>query len=299
MPSADRLAAEMDRLRARRAGLQHELAEVNRALALGGGQPEDALARLQQEVAQLRAELAARNGRADYEARFNAAFHTSLATPNTWPFTTFEQGTPWCTKVVEGMEQGEFLYAAHLIEGLDAAGIAGDILEFGTYFGTWIETLTRICEARGNGRRLWGFDSFEGLPRPDAVKDGGIWHEGQYSAPFETVAAQLRLAERPHLRLVKGWFSDTLPQEPAQSIERIAYARIDGDLYSSARDCLAYLASRLVDQAILVFDDWQFTWEIGEPLAFAEWSAANPQFRFEFLAMNMWAHLYCRVHRSG
>lgn len=263
----------------------------------------DELAALRAENAALRQEIEALNQHAHYEAWFNQAFNTRLRTPNTWPFTTFAHGTPWCDKVVYGMQDGEFLFAEHLMAQLDAEGVTGEVVEFGCYGGTWMEALAGIIERRtaagGPARGLWGFDSFEGLPEPDAVRDGGIWHAGQYAMGLEQVSINLRVADRPYLRLVKGWFSDSLAQEPATSIRKIAYARIDGDLYASAVDCLAYLTDRLADGAILVFDDWQFTVNHGEVLAFREWIAANPIFEFEFLGMNMWAHLYLKVRRKG
>ncbi len=255
--------------------------------------------RLRAENAALRAQIQALDLHASYEAWFNATFATNLRTPNTWPFTTFEIGTPWCDKVVYGMQDGEFLFAEHLIEQLDAAGIAGDIVEFGTAGGTWIKTLASIIERRQNGRRLWGFDSFQGLPEPDPVRDGGIWHAGQYAASLEEVSQAVGAGRRPFLTLVAGWFQDSLARAPATAIASIAYARIDSDLYASAVDCLRYLAPRLVDGAILVFDDWQFSLNHGETLAFREWIGTQPDLEFEFLGMNMWAHLYLRVRRRG
>ena len=257
------------------------------------------IAALRVENAALRQRIEALNQHAHYEEWFNTAFNTKLRTPNTWPFSTFTPGTPWCDQVVYGMEKGEFAFAEHLMAQLDAEGVAGDVVEFGCYGGTWLETLAGIIEKTGNGRALWGFDSFEGLPAPDPERDGGIWHEGQYAMGLDQVAANLRAAERPFLQLVKGWFSDSLVAEPAVSVSRIAYARIDGDLYASAVDCLAYLTDRLADGAVLVFDDWQFSVNHGEVLAFREWIAAHPIFEFEFLGMNMWAHLYLKVRRRG
>ena len=168
-------------------------------------------------------------------------------------------------------------------------------MEFGTYYGHWVQVLAETLERRGFHREIWGFDSFEGLPAPQAGLDPTIWSEGQYAAPFEEVKLRLQLDKRPWLHLVKGWFSDTLAAEPAISIGPIAYARIDGDLYASCVDCLAFLAPRLVPGAILVFDDWQFDQSVGEPRAFGEWMAANPGWKFEDLGMNLWAHLYLRV----
>jgi hypothetical protein len=291
--------ADHGRTQALLALLDRLVAEQPGAEEPGAGQPGAEIQALRAENAALRQQIAGLNQHAEYEAWFNATFKTTLRTPNTWPFTTFAHGTPWCDKVVYGMQDGEFLFAEHLIEQLDAEGVQGDIVEFGAYGGTWLEILARIIEKRENGRGLWGFDSFEGLPAPDPDRDGGIWTEGQYAMGLEEVSASLRLAERPFLRLVKGWFCDSLKVEPATSIQRIAYARIDGDLYASAVDCLAFLTDRLADGAILVFDDWQFTTQIGEVLAFREWIADHPIFEFEFLGMNMWAHLYLRVRRRG
>ncbi len=233
--------------------------------------------------------------RADYEAWFEGHFGVRLPTPNTWPFTTWSSDTPWGVKACYGLQDAEIVFAEHLLEQLEADQVPGAIVEFGTYYGHWMQVLAGIMETRGWQRDMWGFDSFEGLPQPQEGLDPTIWHEGQYAAPFEEVQARLEVARRPWLRLVKGWFSDTLPAEPARSIEQIAYARVDGDLYASCVDCMAFLGPRLVKGAILVFDDWQFDPTVGEPRAFDEWRAANPGWKFEFLGMNLWAHLYLRV----
>jgi len=56
-----------------------------------------------------------------------------------------------------------------------------------------------------------------------------------------------------------------------QAVREIALARIDCDLYAPAVECLDYLAGRLSDQSVLVFDDWTFDLAKGETRAFAEW----------------------------
>jgi hypothetical protein len=178
--------------------------------------------------------------------------------------------------VVDGMQDAEILFAEHLLEGLDRDGIIGDIAEFGIYYGYWVSLLCELRERRGCQREIWGFDSFEGLPLPQEGIDPAVWTEGQYAAPFDEVKAGLQLDQRPYVHLVKGWFSQTLAEEPARSLQQIAYARIDSDLYSSCLDCLTYLTPRLVRGAILVFDDWQRATDLGEVKAFKEWYQANP-----------------------
>jgi len=232
---------------------------------------------------------------AHYEDWFESLFGVRVATPNTWPFTTWSSDTPWGVKACYGLQDAEIMFAEHLLEKLQADGVQGAVVEFGTYYGHWLQVLAEILERRGWQREMWGFDSFEGLPEPQQGLDPTIWHKGQYTAPFEEVQARLEVARRPWLKLVKGWFSDTLFAEPASGIGPIAYARIDGDLYASCVDCLKFLAPRLVQGAILVFDDWQFDPNVGEPRAFGEWMQANPGWKFEYLGMNLWAHLYLRV----
>lgn len=291
-PIADAIYLRLRNLEAEHRQMRETLEALR---AAPGAADATALQALWEENARLKAELARVNQHAHYEEWFERHFGLRLPTPNTWPFTTFGPGTPWGDKAAFGLQDAEILFAEHLLERLEAEQVPGAIVEFGTYYGHWLQVLDAIQERRGWRRDIWGFDSFEGLPPPQEGLDPAVWHEGQYAAPFEEVQARLRVAERPWIRLVKGWFNETLRQEPAASIGPIAYARIDGDLYASAVDCLAFLTPRLVRGAILVFDDWQFDPSVGEPRAFDEWRAANPGWRFEFLGMNLWAHLYLRV----
>lgn len=258
----------------------------------------DDYSRLVAENEKLRKELERYRRNAPYEEWFQKTFGVALPVPNTWPFTTFSQGTPWCEAVVAGMQHGEILFAQDLVKKLATDGVEGAFVEFGTYFGHWLQVFAMILEKNGLRREVWGFDSFEGLPAPDPARNPDCWTEGMYSAPFETVAERVQLHKRPWMHLVKGWFEETLFVEPASSIGAIAYARIDGDLYESCVDCLRFLEGRLADGAILVFDDWQFSCDIGEPRAFREWVEKGVPYRFEYLGFNMWAHLYLRVHRT-
>lgn len=251
------------------------------------------------EVEDLKKQLVTHEANAGYVNWFAQMFGKRMPVPNTWPFTTFKQGTPWGDKVAFGMQDGEALYAEHLFKQIAQEGIEGDVVEFGTYYGHWVQVICEILERNGWPRKVWGFDSFEGLPKPDTQLNPDCWTEGMYSAPFDEVRARLQVDKRPYLHLVKGWFNETLTRQPAMSIDRIAYARIDGDLYESCADCLKFLDGRLVDGAILVFDDWQFSSEIGEPRAFKEWMEAGgaQRYKFEFLDFNLWAHLYLRVRK--
>lgn len=297
-PISERLALEVGNLEAE-LKMYRGLADLYRH-ADSSIESQALTEKLLKENIDLKQRLATYEGQASYVDWFEGVFGKRMPVPNTWPFTTFSQGTPWSDKVVYGMQDGEILYAEHLLENLENDAVPGSIVEFGTYYGHWLQVLCETLERRSWSRDVWGFDSFEGLPPPDKSLDPDCWTEGMYAAPLEEVKARLQVDKRPWLQLVKGWFNVSLASEPARSIKEIAYARIDGDLYESCVDCLKFIDGRLADGAIVVFDDWQFSTEIGEPRAFKEWmeGGASDRYDFEYLEMNMWAHFYTKVHKK-
>src|SRR5205823_202254 len=103
-----------------------------------------------------------------------------------------------------------------------------------------------LRRAAARDRRVWMFDSFEGLPHPEAI-DGEhalnwaeSWPEGERgnTASIEDVRSSAdRLGLDGYVTLVKGWFDQTLP-EARHSINNIALLRIDGDWHASVSCCL-------------------------------------------------------------
>ena len=173
----------------------------------------------------------------------------------------------------------------------------GAIVEFGVFEGKWLEQFAKALDSNSISREIWGFDSFQGLPKT-TEHDLDCWSEGQYAADYASVSKRLKCEQRPHIHLVKGWFSDSFKRPEVQSIEKIAFARVDCDLYEPAVECLDYLENRLVDGAILVFDDWTWNLDKGETKAFKEWVEKGCKLRFEFLCYNCNGHLYLRVRRE-
>lgn len=186
-----------------------------------------------------------------------------------------------------------------LMVDLEQRGIPGDIVEFGVARGYNIDLLASVCEEIGSSRRIFGFDSFEGLPEPAPGRDIPSYRKGQYAVPLAAALERVRADERPNIRLIQGWLADTLKEEPALSIPKIAYARIDVDLYQSTLECLDYLAPRLVDHAVLVFDEWTYDLETGETRALFEWSRDHPEFRFKFIFSGVVGRFYLRVIRDA
>lgn len=55
------------------------------------------------------------------------------------------------------------------------------------------------------------------------------------------------------VQFLKGWFKDTLPVAP---IDTLALLRLDGDLYESTMDALSHLYYKLSLGGIVIIDDF-------------------------------------------
>jgi O-methyltransferase len=139
-------------------------------------------------------------------------------------------------------------------------GVPGDLIETGVWRGGSVIFMRAALEAYGDpSRRVWVADSFRGLPPPDPryAADAGDVHHG-----FESLAVSLDVVranfERygmldERVRFLEGWFKDTLPTAP---IERLAIARLDGDMYESTMDALRALYPKLSAGGYLIVDDY-------------------------------------------
>lgn len=117
--------------------------------------------------------------------------------------------------------------------------------------GTWAEfgvasgaSLTRLARFRGQAK-VWGFDTFTGLPEEWVRKDKCVHKAGHF--------AQDKIPNVPGAHIVSGLFQDTLPSwnPPAP----ITLAHIDCDIYSGAICALRFVVPRLAPGAIVVFDE--------------------------------------------
>ncbi|MHC4177692.1 MAG: TylF/MycF/NovP-related O-methyltransferase [Planctomycetota bacterium] len=162
----------------------------------------------------------------------------------------------------------------------------GDYLEFGVSIGTSLACMFRVLKELGyTGSRLFGFDSFEGLPET-ALTDDGPWKPKQYACDIE-ISRQF-LTEKGidwnRVFLIKGWFSDTLNPAVVESygIRKASIIMVDCDLYSSALQALRFGAPLILDEAIIFFDDWNSDGlaekNLGEKRAFTEFLTEHPCF---------------------
>ena len=145
------------------------------------------------------------------------------------------------------------LVAAAVIERRDQPG---DVIELGAYKGSSAAKLSSAC--RLAGKRLWVFDSFEGLPEPamdDAehqIERRRCFARGDYAGSLEEVrSAVRRFGSLEVCTFVPGWFSETL----ADFDEELSVAFVDVDLTESTRQAVAAAWPSLVDGGVLFVHD--------------------------------------------
>lgn len=137
----------------------------------------------------------------------------------------------------------------------------GCYLEFGVYNGTSLLCMYRELDALGLDQvRLFGFDSFQGLPPEAAIEDEGRWQPGRCHSPLDFTTAVLASegVDWNRVSLVPGWFNETLTPETRQTLglRKASVIMIDCDLYSSSKQALEFCAPLIEDEALLIFDEF-------------------------------------------
>jgi len=182
--------------------------------------------------------------------------------------------------------------ALHRLAGAAGPDDVGDYLEFGVYVGTSLLCMHKASTAVGlESLKLFGFDSFQGLPEVTATEAPGVWQPGWYRAEYSLVREHLTQngIDWDRTTLVPGWFEDTLVPGLAQrlGIKKAGIILIDCDIYSAALTALTFCAPLIRDTTLVFFDDWNPSGlgakGLGERRAFEEFLAGNPDLRAEEL----------------
>lgn len=115
-------------------------------------------------------------------------------------------------------------------------------LEFGVYSGQTIKQIARFTGAN----IIYGFDSFTGLPE--------AWNETHKKGHFSRKG---KMPEVPkHVKLIKGWFKDTLPQFAREhKSDLITLMHIDCDIYSLTKCVFDNLGHLIAPECVIVFDE--------------------------------------------
>jgi hypothetical protein len=133
------------------------------------------------------------------------------------------------------------------------------VIEFGVAQGNGFQLLLHcrdVCLRKfglSNKLLALGFDSFEGMPAPRAGDDALLWRSGDL--PGDMASLQRHLESRfADFRLVKGYFSESLPREGTFLREHPpVFVSIDCDY--STMDVLDYLLPEIACHGCLFYFD--------------------------------------------
>lgn len=162
----------------------------------------------------------------------------------------------------------------------------GDYLEFGVCHGSSMICMHSVIKRFNPNRiRLFGFDSFEGLPpMPDLNSTGENWRPGDHSFSLQKATSLLTRngVDWKRTFLIKGWYSETLNEELVMkhNITKASLIMIDCDIYSSAKESLDFCGPLIKDRSMIFFDDWSKTYQ-GEVRAFDEFLKENQHIKAE------------------
>ena len=131
--------------------------------------------------------------------------------------------------------------------------IDADIVECGVYRGGTAAMIAKVIAETGvEGKKLYLFDTFNGMPDTDKKRD--LHMKGDFA---DTSAKEVEtFVNEPEIAIIKkGFIPETFI---GLESSRFAFAHIDVDIYKSIMDSLEFIWPRLSAGGIVVFDDYGF-----------------------------------------
>ena len=160
--------------------------------------------------------------------------------------------------------------------------ISGDFVEMGCYKGDTSLLLAEIVKA--SEKKLWIYDSFEGLPEKREVDKsvmGVLFRGGELAVTKREVKQRFLRANLPVPVIKKAWFSELVENDLP---EQIAFAFLDGDFYESIKDSIKLVAPKMSDGGVMVVHDYTNPALPGVKRAVDEWmQKGTPQFEVVLL----------------
>lgn len=186
---------------------------------------------------------------------------------------------------------------------LVGADVQGHYVEFGVYRGeTFAYALDHLAPLFPK-MNFVAFDSFQGLPSPVGIDRLGHYRSGQYAATKAEFLNTIRpsMCNPDRIRIVPGWFAQTLTPESNYGVPSVALAWIDCDLYESTVPVLSWLTKRVEDGGVIVFDDWRCFRNkphLGQQRACSEWLQNNSDIALRELLPVGWHGIAFSVDRG-
>ena len=160
--------------------------------------------------------------------------------------------------------------------GSDAVTLNGMFLEFGVCSGKTVNFIAAL----NPHKKIFGFDSFEGLPED--------WTEQCKRGVFSFKQSDFLPPVLHNVEIVKGWFSEVLPVFLEIHRSPVAFLHIDCDLYSSTSCVFQNLFDCIQPGTIIVFDElYNYPGFENHELKALQEFLDTKHFRAEYIAYNV------------
>ena len=163
----------------------------------------------------------------------------------------------------------------------DALLVPGDFVELGCYKGDTSLLLADVL--KGSDKKLWIYDSFEGLPEKSSADEsvlGENFKGGELFVTKREVKERFLRAGLPVPVIKKAWFNDLTDLDLP---EQIAFAFLDGDFYESIKISLKLVEPRIVDGGVLIVHDYSNPALPGVKKAVDEWGVDGFNYKIVLL----------------
>jgi O-methyltransferase len=144
-----------------------------------------------------------------------------------------------------------------LVEGLLTvieSNTEGDVVELGCYVGESSKYLMKTLLETKSTKKLYLYDSFEGLPPLSKWEENTGWRAGTLKTTRDVLETNFSDNNLPIPFTYRSWFKD-IPEQAFP--EKIAFAFLDGDFYDSIYDSLDKIFDKVVDGGHIYFHDYK------------------------------------------
>ena len=172
---------------------------------------------------------------------------------------------PWKNDQVSELETEKIIELAR-----NQLSCQGDFVELGCYKGDTSLLLAEVL--KGTEKKLWIYDSFEGLPEKSEADESALgmnFKGGELYVTKREVKERFLRAGLPVPVIKKAWFNELLDGDLPKEI---TLAFLDGDFYESIRDSLKLVESKMAEGGIIVVHDYQNPALPGVAKAVEEWA---------------------------
>ncbi len=156
-------------------------------------------------------------------------------------------------QIIHNTEKHTTIKKALFYKNIEA--IPGDYLEFGVYEGTSLKGAATYWRKIGKpGMNFFGFDSFTGM-KIEKGDEHPFYGTFNFSTEFKAI--QKRFKRFPEVKLIPGFFQETLKKPPqAYGVTKAAVVMMDCDLQSSAQYAFNFIKGSIQKGTILILDDF-------------------------------------------